>query len=124
MLKKGYTKELPRDELGFKRYCFTEKGKEFFDQQIEVGKQFIKKIGFLAPLLIGGFSTGVSDNKFLQSKESATKLIKSIIFLRQNLDCITEKDSKEISKILEEGSAIAILFVCQIFFYYFFDFFL
>lgn len=105
MLKKGYTKELPRDELGFKRYCYTEKGRLFLEQQIEVGKDFMKKIEFLAPMLIGGFNLGEKDKKFLQSKESAQKLVKSFIFLRQNLDSITEKEAKEISELLKEGSA-------------------
>lgn len=105
MLKKGFTKELPRDERGFKRYCYTEEGKLFLDQQIEVGQDFMKKIEFLAPMLVGGFNLGCNNKQFLQSKESAKKLVKSFIFLRQNLDSVTEKDAKELSEILEQGSA-------------------
>lgn len=105
MLKKGFTEELPRDELGLKRYYFTEEGKRYLDQQIEVGKDFIKKIGFIAPMLVGGFSLGGNDKKFLLSKESAKKLVKSLIFLRQNLDSLTEKDAKEISEIIKDSSA-------------------
>ena len=44
MVNKGFTKELPRDEMGFKRYVFTGKGRKFLEQQIEVGKDFIEKI--------------------------------------------------------------------------------
>lgn len=104
MLKKGFTKELPRDELGFKRYCFTEEGKRYLDQQIEVGKDFMKKIEFIAPMLVGGLNLGGSERSFFESKESAKKIVKSLIFLRQNLDSLTEKDTKEISEILREFS--------------------
>jgi len=105
MQKKGYTKELPRDELGFKRYCYTEEGKQFLKQQIEIAKDFMNKIEFLAPMLIGGLNLEDSNEKFLQSKESAKKLVKSFISLRQNLDNLSEKDAKELSEILEESSA-------------------
>ena len=105
MFKKGFTTELPKDELGFKRYIFTEEGKLFLEQQIEVGKAFMKKIEFLVPMLVGGFNLGCNSDKLLQSKESAQKLVKSFIFIRQNLDRLTEKDVKEISELLEEGSA-------------------
>ena len=46
MLKKGFTKELPKDELGFKRYSFTEKGSRFLEKQIALGKDFLKKWSF------------------------------------------------------------------------------
>ena len=104
LVNKGFTKELPRDEMGFKRYVFTGKGRKFLKQQIEVGKDFMKRIEFLAPMLVGGFNLGGNTNKFLPSKESAQKLVKSFIFLRQNFDNITEKDAKELAEILENGS--------------------
>ena len=105
MSKKGYTKELPRDESGFKRYCYTEEGKRFLEQQIEVAKDFMNKIEFLAPMLVGGLNLEGNNKKLLESKESAKKLMKSFISLRQNLDNVSEKDAKEISEILEESSA-------------------
>ena len=104
MSKKGYTKELPRDEWGFKRYCYTEEGKRFLEQQIEVAKDFMNKIEFLAPMLVGGLNLEGNNKKLLQPKESAKKLMKSFISLRQNLDNVSEKDAKEISEILEESS--------------------
>lgn len=105
MSKKGYTKELPRDELGFKRYCYTEEGKRFLEQQMKDAKDFMKKIEFLAPMLVGGLNLEGNNKKLLQSRESAKKLMKSFISLRQNLDNLTEEDAKEISEILEESSA-------------------
>ena len=100
--KKGFTKELPTDEQGFKRYSFTDEGKKFFEQQIALGKDFIKRIEFLAPMLVGGFNLEGNNVRFLGSKESAKKLMKSFILLRQNADKISEKDAKEIVTILED----------------------
>ena len=37
--KKGFTEELPKDESGFKRYYFTEEGKKFLEQQINLLKR-------------------------------------------------------------------------------------
>jgi DNA-binding PadR family transcriptional regulator len=103
LVKKDFTKELPRDEMGSKRYVFTEKGRKFLKQQIEVANDFIEKITFLAPLLVGGLNLGLKNSNFLPSKDSAQKLVKAFIFLRQNVDHITEKDGKELAKILDDG---------------------
>jgi DNA-binding PadR family transcriptional regulator len=105
MSKKGYTEKIQKDELGFKRYCYTEKGKRYFKQQIEVAKDFINKIEFLAPMLVGGLNLEGINKKLLKPKESAKKLMKSFISLHHNLDNISEKEAKEISEILEESSA-------------------
>jgi len=103
--KKGFTEELPRDELGFKRYCYTKEGEHFLEQQIEVAKEFMTKIEFLVPMLVGGLNLGDNNKKFLQSKESTKKLVRSFFSLRQNIDSLSEKDVKELSEILEESSA-------------------
>ena len=103
LVNKGFTKELPRDEMGFKRYVFTGKGRKFLEQQIEVAKDFVEKITFLAPILVGGFNLGLKNNEFFPSKDSAQKIVKAFIFLRQNSDSVTEEDAKEIAEILEDG---------------------
>ena len=102
--KKGFTKELPKDELGFKRYSFTEEGQRFLEEQIELGQEFIKKIEFLAPMLVGGFNLGDNNEKFRGSKESAKKLVRTFIFLRRNLDRVSERDANELAEILKECS--------------------
>jgi DNA-binding PadR family transcriptional regulator len=103
--KKGFTEELPRDETGFKRYYYTEQGKKFLEQQIEVAKDFMNKIEFLAPMLVGGFNLVESNKKFLRSKELAKKLVRLFFSLRHNLDKLSDKDAEELSEILEESSA-------------------
>jgi DNA-binding PadR family transcriptional regulator len=103
--KKGFTQELPKDELGFKRYSYTEKGKRFLEKQITFGKEFMKKLEFLAPMLVGGFNLENNNKMFLKTKESAKKLVRSFISLRHNINSLSEKDAKELSEILEESSA-------------------
>lgn len=100
--KKGLTKELPTDELGFKRYSFTDEGKRFFEKQIAFGKDFIKRIEFLAPMLVGGFDLECNNERFRRTKESAKNLMKSVILLRQNADRISEKDAEELSATLDD----------------------
>ena len=103
LVKKDFTKELPRDEMGSKRYVFTEKGKKFLEQQIDVANDFIEKITFLAPMLVGGLNFGLKNSSFSPSKDSAQKFVKAFIFLRQNVDHISEKDAKELAELLDEG---------------------
>ena len=103
--KNGFTKELPKDELGFKRYSFTEKGKKFLEKQIAFGMDFMKKMELLAPMLIRGLNLEADDEKFRGSKESIGSLMKSFIFLRQNVDRISKKDTEELAKALKVCSA-------------------
>ena len=99
--KKGLTKELPTDELGLKRYTFTNEGKKFFEKQISFGREFIKKIEFLAPMLVAGFDIEYNKEKFRKSNESAKNLLKSFIIIRENVEKLSEEDVEEISFILD-----------------------
>jgi DNA-binding PadR family transcriptional regulator len=101
--EKGFTEELPMGELGFKRYSYTEEGKKFLEKQIKIGTEFVKKIEFLAPMLVGGFDLE-NNKKFLKTKELAKKLVRSVISLRHNLDKLSDEDMKELSEIIEDSS--------------------
>ena len=100
--EKGLTKELPTDEQGFKRYSFTDEGKRFFEKQIAFGKDFIKRIELLAPMLVGGLDIEGNNERFRKSKESAKNLMKSLIIIRQNVHRLSEKDIEELSSILND----------------------
>ncbi len=102
--KKGFTEELPKDELGIKRYSFTEEGKKFFEKQKAFGKEFLKKMEFLAPMLVGGFDLAGDNGRFCGSKEYVKKLMKSFIFLRQNSDRLSDKDVEELAEALKDYS--------------------
>lgn len=104
LYKKGLTEELPKDEFGIKRYIFTVEGKRFFEKQQAFGKEFIKKIEFLAPMLVGGFNLAGSNMRFQGSKEYVKKLMQSFFFLRQNADRLSENDIEELVKVLKDCS--------------------
>ena len=99
--KKGFTKELP--ELGFKRYSFTEEGKKFLEKQVAFGKEFMKKIEFLVPMLVGLDFAG-DNGKFRGSKEYVKKLVKAFFFLRQNAEKISNKAAEELAEVLKDCS--------------------
>ena len=103
LAKKGFTKEMPRDEGGFKRYVFTEKGKKFLEQQKEIANDFIEKIAFLAPMLVGGFDFGFKKDHVLPSNDYSEKITQCFIFLRQNVDKMSEEDTKEFTEIIDDG---------------------
>ena len=100
--KKGLTKELPTDEFGLKRYTFTIEGKKFFEKQIAFGRELIKRIEFLAPMLVAGFDIEYNKEKFRKSNESAKNLLKSFIIIRENVEKLSEEDVEEISFILDD----------------------
>lgn len=101
MTKKGFTKELPKNnQQGFKRYSFTSSGRKFFQEQIRLGQDFIRKIEFLLPMLIGGFQLGASQEKFTTLRESARDLLKEYMTLIHNVDDLSSRDVTEINDAL------------------------
>ena len=62
--EKGFTKELPKDQDGNKRYRYTKLGNEFLKKQLKVANEFQNKMEFLAPLLVRGLPLGINQEKF------------------------------------------------------------
>ena len=65
---------------------------------------FIKKIEFLAPMLVGGFDLTGENGRFRGSKEYVKKLMKSFFFLRQNADRLSDKDAEELVEVVKDCS--------------------
>ncbi len=103
MLKKGFTKELPKEE-GFKRYSFTVEGSKFLEKQIEIGQDFLHKMEYLLPMFIGGLQFGSSKEKLSDAIEPATQLIRAFLAIRSSLDELSQKDSDDIIQALKECS--------------------
>jgi DNA-binding PadR family transcriptional regulator len=104
MLKKGFTKELPKNTEGFKRYSFTPIGYKFLEKQIALGRDFVNKLEFLVPLLIGGLQLGPNQEKFCETREPARKLLQAFITLNNNLDKLSATDATEIAEALRDCS--------------------
>ena len=101
---KGFTNELPSEEMGLKRYALTAKGKALFEKQIAFGQKMLKKLEFLVPLLIGKFQFDPNDEKILaKTREPAQRVVKTLLDLRAERNYrLTEQDSKEIERILNQ----------------------
>ena len=104
MLEKGFTKESPKEEEGFKRYSFTVQGSKFLEKQIEFGQDFLNKLEFLLPLLIGGVQFGSGKEKLRIAVEPARQLISTFMSIRHKLDGLSQEDAEEIAQILKECS--------------------
>ena len=103
--EKGYTNESPTGESGMKQYVLTDQGKKFFEEQVKFGQKFMKKLEFLAPMLVGGFQFDISPENLRDVRGSAKKVVKTFIELRTAMkDNLTKQDAEEIAQILDDCS--------------------
>ena len=100
---KGYTNESPTGESGMKQYVLTDEGKTFFEEQIKFGQKFMKKLEFLAPMLVGGFQFGINHGNLCDVRGSAKRAVKTFIDLRTAMKGkLTKQDAEEIAEILND----------------------
>jgi len=83
--EKGYSKELPNQEPGVKRYTLTEQGKIFLEEHIKRKKELRNKIGFFAPPFVGPRWFNQYPKECRGLIESGKKLVKSSWKLLDNL---------------------------------------
>ena len=102
--KKGFTKELPKDQDGKKRYSFTELGNEFLKEQLKVADDFQNRMEFLAPLLVKGLPIGINQEKFKETKDAGSQLMKLFMKLRHTMDQLSREDINEIKTALRSCS--------------------
>ena len=82
LLNKGYTKELPKEQDGLKRYSYTTLGNKFLKEQLILAEDFQNKMEFLAPLLVRGLPIRINQNKFKEAKDAVGQLLKLFMELR------------------------------------------
>ncbi len=102
---KGLAGEVVIVNSGMKRYSLTDKGKEFFKEQVRVGQKFLEKMEWLAPLLIGGFDFGTDRENLLCAKESAKRVLETFIELDAKRDNLTKQNIEEIAQILDYSNS-------------------
>ena len=88
-----------------KRYSLTDKGKEFFKEQLRFGQKFLEKMEWLAPMLIGGFDYGTDRENLLCAKESAKRVLETFIELDAKRDNLTKQNIEEIAQILDYSNS-------------------
>ncbi len=102
---KGYTNESLTGESGMKQYVLTDEGKTFFEEQLKFGQKFMKKLEFLAPMLVGGFQFGINQENLRDVRGSAKRVVKTFIDLRAAMkDNLIKQDAEEIAEILNDCS--------------------
>ena len=104
MLKKGFTREELKNSAGFKRYSFTSAGQRFFKQQIRRNQDFVRKMEFLTPILVGGLQLGPNQERRAEIREPARKLLQSFLTIVNNLEMLSAKDANEITDALRDCS--------------------
>ena len=77
-----------------------------FEKQITFGKKLLKKLEFLAPILVGGFQFDPNDEKILSGvREPAKRVVMALLDLRtMNGYQLTEQDANEIEAILNKSA--------------------
>ena len=99
----GYTKELPKEVTGIKRYMLTEKGAKFFEEHAKFEDKLGKKIGSMVPMFF--LRMGLQADGLRELQDPARRFITAIITLwvalRRNL---TEQTLKEVQEFLNDAS--------------------
>lgn len=103
---KGFTKELPKEQDGLKRYSYTTLGNKFLKEQLILAEDFQKKMEFLAPLLVKGLPIGINQEKFKEAKEAVGQLMKLFMKLRHDVNHLSKEDSIEITNALKACSKV------------------
>lgn len=100
--EKGYSKEVPDQEPGIKRYTLTDQGKAFLEESAEEKHEFRRRIGFFLPPFLGGHWFGHPPKETRELVKAGKRLVKSSWIL---LDKLREKYSEdavtEATKVLE-----------------------
>jgi len=96
-----YTKELPKEEEGIKRYMLTKQGEKFFEEQTKLGERLRKKLELLAPLPFGGFWFSPRSEKLREIREPVKRFVRALLDLRKALEKNpTDQALKEIGEFL------------------------
>ena len=102
--EKGYTQESFAVENGMKHYSLTNNGKEFFKEQLLLGKKFMQKMECLLPMFIGGFYFDKNEENLLSAKESAKRVLQTFIELDAKKEALTKENVAEIAEILDNSN--------------------
>lgn len=96
-----YTKELPKEKIGVKRYKLTDKGEKFFEEQTRFGETLRKKLEFLAPMLIGSFELDIKGERLREIRDPVKRLVMTLLDLRTVLkENSTDRTMREVAEIL------------------------
>jgi DNA-binding PadR family transcriptional regulator len=100
-----YTKEIPTEESGMKRYRLTEKGKSFLKEQNTLRENLQKKLEFFAPPIFSSFLLGTHPESFKIIREAEKRFIKALFNLRRALEInLSREIAEEIRDFLNNST--------------------
>jgi DNA-binding PadR family transcriptional regulator len=103
--EKGYSKEVPEQESGIKRYALTDQGKAFLEEHVKRKQELRRRIGFFAPPFLGSPWFNHFPKETRELVESGKKLVMSSWTL---LDSLREKYSEDAvakaTEVLEQAA--------------------
>jgi DNA-binding PadR family transcriptional regulator len=102
--EKGFTQESFAVENGMKHYSLTNSGKEFFKEQVLLGKKFMEKMECLLPMFIEGFYFDKNEENSLSAKESAKRFLQTFIELDTKKEALKKENVAEIASILDNSN--------------------
>jgi hypothetical protein len=95
---------LPKNPEGFKRYSFTPAGHKYYQNQLRLSQNFVGKIEFLIPMLVGGLQLELYQEKLSKTREQARRLLQEFITLIHNPEILSAFDVTEMTEALRECS--------------------
>lgn len=94
-----YTKELPKEVSGIKRYMLTEKGEKFFEEHEKFEEKLSKKMGSMGPFFF--LRIGLHADGMQELQEPARRFFTALINLRMAMrKNLSEQTLKEVEKLL------------------------
>jgi len=103
--EKGYSKEVPEQESGIKRYALTDQGKGFLEEHVKRKQELRRRIGFFAPPFLGSPWFNHFPKETHELVEAGKKLVMSSWTL---LDSLREKYSEDTvakaTEVLEQAA--------------------
>jgi DNA-binding PadR family transcriptional regulator len=102
---KGYTKELPEQETGMKRYTLTEQGKTFLQEHVRRKEEIRKRFRVFGPPFQGFPWLSFYPEKTKELFEAGKKLVMSSWRLLDSLrEKYSEEGVKEAKEVIEEAA--------------------
>ena len=102
---KGYSREVPEQEPGIKRYALTDQGKAFLEEHVKRKQELRRRIGFFAPPFLRAPWFNQYPKKTRELVEAGKKLVMSSWTL---LDSLREKYSEDAAakatEVLEQAA--------------------
>jgi DNA-binding PadR family transcriptional regulator len=103
--QKGFISESSTNENAIKQYTLSSEGKAFLKEQVMLGQSFLEKMRCLLPMFIEGFQFDTYGVNLHSAKESAIRLLETVVELDSRKNKLTRENVADIAKILDDSNS-------------------